>query len=76
MAQIMTPDPVSGSRERRRPRAGRIAGGLSGVISVVRLPEATPRTRVSPEPTRTGRTADISKRLDRIETRLELREAE
>ena len=62
--------------KRIQDRLGRLELGMDDVMIELRSHKAILGALVSSEATQDGRIAGISKRLDRIETRLDLREAE
>ena len=62
--------------KRIQDRLGRLELGMDDVMIGLRSHKAILGALVSSEVTQDGRIAGISKRLDRIETHLDLREAE
>ena len=62
--------------KRMQTRLGRLETGQSEIMAELRSHKAMLGALVTSEATQDGRIADVSVRLDRIETRLELRDAD
>ncbi|ROT95824.1 hypothetical protein [Histidinibacterium lentulum] len=76
MAENVTNELLLEHLKRIPDRLTRVDGGLGDVMTELRAHKAILGSLVSSEAVRDGRIADISQRLERIETRLDLREAE